>query len=79
VLPRGVRAGGAAVSRGLRAAIERFDLHLRAERGLSPHTARAYLSDLRQFAEGIGAKQPSALRPDDVRRFLADDTRATPP
>ena len=57
---------------GLRKAIERFDLHLRAERGLSPHTARAYLSDLRQFAEGIGAKQPSALRPDDVRRFLAD-------
>ena len=60
------------MSGGLRAAIERFDLHLRAERGLSLHTARAYMSDLRQFAAGVGAKQPSALRPDDVRRFLAE-------
>jgi integrase/recombinase XerC len=60
------------VSGGLGAAIERFDLHLRAERGLSLHTARAYLSDLRQFAAVVGAKQPSALRSDDVRRFLAE-------
>ena len=60
------------MSGDLRAAIERFDLHLRAERGLSLHTARAYLSDLRQFAAVVGAKQPSALRPDDVRRFLAE-------
>ena len=60
------------MSGGLREAIERFDLHLRAERGLSLHTARAYASDLRQFAAGVGGKRPSALRPDDVRRFLAE-------
>ena len=53
-------------------AIERFDLHLRAERSLSPHTVRAYLSDLRQFAALCRAKTPAQLRPDDVRRFLAE-------
>lgn len=53
-------------------AIQRFDLHLRAERSLSPHTVRAYGSDLRQFAALCGAKAPAKLRPDDVRRFLAE-------
>jgi integrase/recombinase XerC len=53
-------------------AIQRFDLHLRAERSLSPHTVRAYGSDLRQFAALCGAKTPAKLRPDDVRRFLAE-------
>jgi len=53
-------------------AIQRFDLHLRAERSLSPHTVRAYASDLRQFAALCGAKTPAKLRPDDVRRFLAE-------
>jgi integrase/recombinase XerC len=51
---------------------ERFALHLRAERSVSPHTARAYASDLRQFAAHCGGKAPAKLRPDDVRRFLAD-------
>ena len=53
-------------------ALQRFDLHLRAERSLSPHTVRAYGSDLRQFAALCGAKMPAKLRPDDVRRFLAE-------
>jgi integrase/recombinase XerC len=53
-------------------AIQRFDLHLRAERSLSPHTVRAYGSDLRQFAALCGAKAPAKLRPEDVRRFLAE-------
>jgi integrase/recombinase XerC len=53
-------------------ACERFALHLRAERSVSPHTARAYASDLRQFGAHCGGKPPAALRPDDVRRFLAE-------
>jgi integrase/recombinase XerC len=60
------------MSWSLAQALERFDLHLRAERSLSPHTARAYASDLRQFAAQCGAKAPAKLRPDDVRRFLAE-------
>ena len=53
------------MSWSLAQALERFDLHLRAERSLSPHTARAYRSDLRQFAALVDAKKPAALRPDD--------------
>ncbi len=64
---------------GFAQAIERFGLHLRAERSLSPHTTRAYLSDLRQFASAVGAKAPGALRSDDVRRFLAERHGRTEP
>jgi integrase/recombinase XerC len=60
------------VSWSFEQALARFELHLRAERSLSPHTVRAYASDLRQFAALAGAKRPAALRPDDVRRFLAE-------
>jgi integrase/recombinase XerC len=52
-------------------ALRRFDLHLRAERGLSRHTARAYLSDLRQLAESFAEAPPAALDASEVRRFLA--------
>ena len=31
--------------------IRSFELHLRAERNLSPHTRRGYLADVRQLAE----------------------------
>jgi integrase/recombinase XerC len=60
------------VSWSFEQALQRFDLHLRAERSLSPHTVRAYASDLRQFAALCGAKAPAKLRADDVRRFLAE-------
>jgi integrase/recombinase XerC len=60
------------VSWSFEQALQRFDLHLRAERSLSPHTVRAYASDLRQFAALCGAKSPGKLRADDVRRFLAE-------
>jgi integrase/recombinase XerC len=54
-------------------AISSFELHLRAERNLSPHTRRAYLSDVRQFAESIDAASgPETVRVDDVRTFLAE-------
>jgi len=52
-------------------ALARFDLHLRAERGFSRHTARAYLSDVAQLAEALADTKPAALAAADVRRFLA--------
>jgi integrase/recombinase XerC len=62
------------------AAIRSFELHLRAERNLSPHTRRAYLSDVRQFAESVGAESgPDTVRVDDVRKFLADRHRSQAP
>ena len=54
-------------------AIAAFGRHLRGERGLSDHTVRAYLSDLRQLARALGPdSRPDRVRPDDVRAFLAD-------
>jgi integrase/recombinase XerC len=52
-------------------ALRRFDLFLRAERALSPHTARAYLSDVGQLAETFPGSSPAALGAPEVRRFLA--------
>jgi integrase/recombinase XerC len=61
-------------------AIRSFELHLRAERNLSPHTRRAYLSDVRQFAASAGtASGPDTVRVDDVRAFLADRHRSQSP
>jgi integrase/recombinase XerC len=58
-------------------AIRSFELHLRAERNVSPHTRRAYLSDVRQFADSVGtASGPDTVRVDDVRAFLADRHRS---
>lgn len=54
-------------------AIEAFGRHLRGERGLSDHTVRAYLSDVRQLADALGPRsRPERTRPDDVRAFLAE-------
>jgi len=66
-------------------AIERFIDHLRAEKGASPHTVRAYGADLRQFDTFLTENTPAAdLRSVDhrvVRTFLArisaDVSRAT--
>jgi integrase/recombinase XerC len=52
--------------------IRAFELHLRAERNLSPHTRRAYVSDVRQLASRLGeAARPGRVGGDDVRAFLA--------
>ncbi len=53
-------------------AVTAFELHLRAERNLSAHTRRAYLSDVTQFAEFLGAgASPDKVSAVDVRAFLA--------
>ncbi len=53
-------------------AIEDFARHLRAERGLSEHTRRAYVSDVEQLAEHAGPDSaPDTVVRDDVRGWLA--------
>jgi integrase/recombinase XerC len=53
-------------------AIGEFGLHLRAERNLSAHTLRAYLSDVRQFAASLGlGRDPATVTATEVRAYLA--------
>ena len=52
-------------------ALRCFELHLRAERNLSPHTRRAYLSDVRQFAAFVEG-EPASVTATDLRAFLAE-------
>lgn len=56
---------------GWRRVIGLFDLHLGVERSVSPHTRRAYLSDVRQFVETLEGRAPEAVSVHDVRAFLA--------
>jgi integrase/recombinase XerC len=62
------------------AAIEAFERHLDGERGCSPHTRRAYVSDLAQLAAHLGeGARPERVEPDDLRAFLADRHRRLHP
>ncbi|TFC13059.1 tyrosine recombinase XerC [Cryobacterium algoritolerans] len=57
----------------LAAAVEDFAVYLAVERGFSPHTVRAYRSDLAgllTFAEGRGVVESSALTLDLLRDWL---------
>jgi len=57
-------------------ALRGFDRFLGAERNCSPHTRRAYASDLAQLAAHLGPEaRPEAVTPDDLRAFLADRHR----
>jgi integrase/recombinase XerC len=50
-----------------------FDLHLRAERNVSPHTRRAYRSDVRELAAFLGGSvAPATVTAEQIRAFLAD-------
>lgn len=56
------------------ATLEAYARHLRAERGVSPHTVRAYGGDLRQLAEHatrLGCTDPATLDLRTLRSFLA--------
>jgi len=72
--PRGDHAAGCrprAAGMSFERAIRDFDLHLRAERNLSPHTRRAYGADLRHFQGSVPDLRPEDVGPREVRRFLA--------
>jgi integrase/recombinase XerD len=58
--------------------LDAFLLHLSAERGLSPHTVRAYASDLARYIEWAERSNVDALAPThrDLRRYLAYLDRA---
>ncbi|HXZ73367.1 MAG TPA: tyrosine-type recombinase/integrase [Streptosporangiaceae bacterium] len=58
----------------MRAALDGFGRHLAAERGLSPHTVRAYLGDVRSLLEhaaGDAITGPDGLDIAVLRRWLA--------
>jgi integrase/recombinase XerC len=53
-------------------AIQAFELHLRAERNLSPHTRRAYVSDTKQLAARLGPEtRPEHVTAVEIREYLA--------
>ncbi len=53
------------------AVLRSFDVFLRAERALSPHTRRAYRSDVAQFASFVAGRAPERVLQGDVRGWLA--------
>src|SRR5215813_2054255 len=58
----------------MQAALDGFGRHLAAERGLSPHTVRAYLGDVRSLLEhaaGDAITAPDGLDIAVLRRWLA--------
>ena len=79
--PGGVALSGASpdLAAPARDALEAFAVHLRAERGRSDHTSRAYLGDARallQFAASRGVHDPADLDLRLLRSWLGSLTKA---
>ena len=71
----GASPGPAPLPAGLDAALDAFRHHIEAERGLSPHTVRAYLGDiaaLLEHAAVAGAAGPPDLGVGILRAWLAE-------
>jgi len=61
-----------ALARSWADALAAFDRHMRSERGLSDHTRRAYLGDVRDLVSALPEEsQPGRVSVDDVRAWLA--------
>ena len=60
--------------------LDRFEAHLRAERGASPHTLRAYRRDLERLAVSLVERDRTLLTAElpDLRRHLALLARSAP-
>lgn len=58
--------------------VDRFLLHLQAERNLSPHTVRAYATDMRQFIDWCDryGYDPLTLKHRQLRGYLSELDRA---
>ena len=59
-------------------ALTAFERHLRAERGRSEHTVRAYVCDVRAFLDGVGVTDDAGLRDltlTDLRAWLGHVSR----
>jgi len=79
---RGRRLTGAAVTPADERALAEFARHLEAERGLSPHTLRAYLSEAARLAERAECARDGGLDGIDplaVRSYLASFHRTHKP
>ena len=62
----------------MQAALDGFERHLGAERGLSPHTVRAYIGDVRSLLEHAAGDDITAMDRLDIavlRRWLANQYR----
>src|SRR5262245_10048031 len=67
-------SGPAQLPERMQEALDGFERHLAAERGLSPHTVRAYIGDVRSLLEhaaGDAITAPDGLEIAVLRRWLA--------